>query len=82
MKSSSSDQVEELFYLININNRGENIEDKRDRKKSFYCSYFEKNKQISSEIWEVIRSLIDIKAAKSSSIKLLHDDGNLVVILK
>ena len=46
--------------------------------KSYHCSYFEKNKQRSSEIWEGIRSLVNIKVAKSSSIKLLNDNGNLV----
>ena len=57
--------------------RNEVTKDKRDSKKSFYSSYFEKNKQKSSEIWKGIRSLVNIKASKCSSIKLLNKN-NLV----
>ena len=52
--------------------------DKRDSKKTYYSSYFEKNKQKSSEIWKVINSLVNIKSSKTSIIKLLEENNNLV----
>ena len=58
--------------------RNDITKDKRDSKKSYYASYFEKNKLKSSEVWKGIRSLVNIKASKSTSIKLLNDNENLV----
>ena len=58
--------------------RNEITKDKRDSKKSYYHSYFEKNKLKSAEIWKGIRSLVNIKASKSSSIKLLNENDNLI----
>ena len=58
--------------------RNEITKDKRDSKKSYYSSYFEENKQKSSEIWKGIRSLVNIKSSKSSTIKLLDENSNLV----
>ena len=68
---------------INLRNdykklRNEITKDKRDNKRSYYHSYFEKNKMKSSEIWKGIRSLVNMKASKSSSIKLLNENDNLV----
>ena len=42
---------------------------KRDNKKTYYISYFEKNKNKSSEIWKGIKSLVNIKSSKISNIK-------------
>ena len=39
---------------------------------------FEKNRNKSTDIWKSIRSLVNIKAAKSSSIKLMDENGNLM----
>ena len=58
--------------------RNEITVDKRTSKKAYYSSYFEKNKLKSAEIWKGIRSLVNIKSSKSSSIKLLNENGNLV----
>ena len=58
--------------------RNEITKDERDSKKSYYYSYFEKNKLKSSEIWKGISSLVNIKVSKSSSIKLLNGNKNLV----
>ena len=51
---------------------------KRDSKKAYYTSYFEKNKYKSAEIWKGIRSLINIKSSKTSNIKLLDTNKNLI----
>ena len=58
--------------------RNEITKDKRDSKKSYYASYFEKNRNKSSEIWKGIRSLVNISSLKSSNIKLLDENNNLV----
>ena len=52
--------------------------DKRASKKSYYRSYFEKNKHKSSEIWKGIRSLVNLKPSKASSYKLLDENDNLI----
>ena len=41
--------------------RNEITKDKRDSKKSYYVTYFEKNKLKSSEIWKGIRNLVNDK---------------------
>ena len=58
--------------------RNEITQLKRDSKKSYYTSYFERNKQKSFEIWKGIRSLVNIKNPKSSSIKLMNENNNLI----
>ena len=58
--------------------RNEITKDKRDSKKVYYTSYFEKNKYKSSEIWKGIRSLINIKSSKTSNIKLMDANKNLI----
>ena len=58
--------------------RNEITKDKRDGKKSYYSSYFEKNKQKSSDIWKGIYSIVNIKSSKISIIKLLDENNNLV----
>ena len=58
--------------------RNEITKDKRDSKKSYFHSYFEKNKLKSAEVWKGIRSLVNIKASKSFSIKLLNENNNLI----
>ena len=58
--------------------RNEVTKDKRDSKKSYYSAYFEKNKLKSAEIWKGIRSIVNIKPSKLSTIKLLNENNNLV----
>ena len=58
--------------------RNEITQQKRDSKKKYYASYFERNKQKSSEIWKGIRSLVNIKTSKFSCIKLLDSNDNLI----
>ena len=47
-------------------------------KKIYFNSYFETNKQKSSEIWKGIRLLVNTKAPKSSNIKLMDEHSNLI----
>ena len=58
--------------------RNKITQEKRDSKKSHYASYFEKNKKKSSDIWKGIRSLVNIKPAKTSNIKLMDENKNLI----
>ena len=41
-------------------------------------AYFDKNKYKSSEIWKGIGTLVNIKSSKSSRIKLLDGNNNLI----
>ena len=58
--------------------RNEITKDKRDSKKAYYITYFEKNKHKSSKIWKGIRTLVNIKPSKSANIKLFDENNNLV----
>ena len=58
--------------------RNEITKNKRDGKKAYYTSFFEKNKQKSAEIWKGIRSLVNIKSSKLSNIKLLDENNQLI----
>ena len=58
--------------------RNEITKDKRNSKKAYFTSYFEKNKHRSSEIWKGIRALVNLKPCKSLNIKLLDGNNNLV----
>ena len=58
--------------------RNEITKDKRDSKKAYNTSYFEKNKHKSSEIWKGVRSLVNLKSAKTNIIKLLDKNKNLI----
>ena len=53
-------------------------EEKRQGKKEHNKAKFEKNKNKARDIWKGIRSLVNIKAPKTSSIKLMDEDGNLI----
>ena len=58
--------------------RNEITSDKRESKKLYFDSYFKKNKHKTSKIWKGIRLLVNSKASKSSHIKLLDDQNNLI----
>ena len=58
--------------------RNKITQEKRDSKKSHYAAYFEKNNNKASYIWKGIRSLVNIKPTKASSIKLLDENQNLI----
>ena len=58
--------------------RNKITQEKWDSKKAHYAAYFEKNKNKASDIWKGIRSLVNIKPTKASSIKLLDENKNLI----
>ena len=58
--------------------RNKITQEKRDSKKSHHASCFEKNKNKASDIWKGIRSLVNIKPTKASSIKLFDENKNLI----
>ena len=53
-------------------------EEKRQGKKNHNTLQFEKNKNKSKNIWKGIRSLVNIKTPRTSSIKLMDENDNLV----
>ena len=79
----SISQEKDLGKLISLQNnykklRNEITKGKHSSKKTYYTSYFEKtNKSKSADIWKVMRSLINLKSTKSTSVKLL-DKNNLL----
>lgn len=58
--------------------RNELTTEKRNSKKEYYQTFFEKNKQKSSEIWKGINQLINNKSQKTSVITLMGHDDNLI----
>ena len=58
--------------------RNDITRDKRSSKKSYFAQKFSENRDNSSKIWKEIRSLVNIKSSKSSSIKILDDNQNLI----
>ena len=58
--------------------RNQITSEKRDGKKKFQIAQFEKNKNKSTDVWKNIRALVNIKPSKSTNIKLMDDDNNLI----
>ena len=58
--------------------RNEITKDKRESKKVYFTVYFERNKNKSAAVWKGIKSLVNIKSTKSSIIKLLDENKNIV----
>ena len=53
-------------------------EEKRQGKKDHNKSQFDKNKDNVKNIWKSIRSLVNIRSPKTSSIKLMDENNNLI----
>ncbi len=53
-------------------------EEKRQGKKAHNALQFEKNKNNAKDIWKGIRSLVNIKSPKSSCIKVMDKNNNLI----
>ena len=51
--------------------------EKRANKKVFFAEKFIENKNNSSKIWKEIKSLVNLKSNKSSSIKILDENENI-----
>jgi len=58
--------------------RNEITKNKRESKKYYYSIYFENNKNKSAKIWKGIRDLVNLNPSKSSNIKLMNENNNLV----
>ena len=43
-----------------------------------YATYFENNREKSSEIWKGIRNLVNVKSASKTNINLFDNDRNLI----
>ena len=54
--------------------RNEITQEKRNGKREFHITQFEKNKDKSSSMWNSIRKLVNVKSSKKSTIKLMIDE--------
>ena len=77
--SKEIDPVQKIILRDNYKkNRNDITKEKRESKKAYYTAYFEKNKCKPNEIWKGIRSLVNVKSSKSSTIKLFDTNENLI----
>ena len=51
---------------------------KRESKSIYYTTYFEKNRDKSSEIWKGIRNVVNVKSSNIANINLFDNDKNLI----
>ena len=58
--------------------RNQVTKDKRQSKKNHFAAQFEKNKNTISAVWKTIRSLVNLKPGKKSSIKLMDENQNII----
>ena len=58
--------------------RNEITKDKRKGKKLHYEAYFQSNKNRTAKIWEGVRAIVNTSTSKSSNIKLMDRNHNLV----
>ena len=78
IKNETDDDRKLLLQTQYKKLRNEITNDKRRSKKNYFATQFEKNQSRSAHVWKLINSMINIKQKKSSSIKLMSDDGNVV----
>ena len=52
--------------------------DKRRGKRAYNIAQFENNKNSISTVWKSIRSLVNMKPGKKSSIKLMDESNNII----
>jgi Notch-like protein len=73
------DPVRKKILRTNFNAlRNQVTKEKRQSKKAYFTALFEKNKNAVSNIWKCIRSLVNLKPSKKSSIKLMDEDQNMI----
>ena len=58
--------------------RNQITSDKRRGKKAHTIAKFERNKNSTSTVWKSIRSLVNMKPGKKSSVKLMDESNNLI----
>ena len=74
-----NDPIRKKILRTNFNAlRNQVTKEKRRSKKAHFAALFEKNKNTTSKIWKCIRSLVNLKPGKKSSIKLMDDDQNII----
>ena len=71
IKSETDPTKLQALYMEYKFLRNKITSEKRDGKKKFQITQFDKNKKKSSDIWKNIRSLVNIKPSKSTNIKLM-----------
>ena len=73
------DPIRKQILRTNYNSlRNQVTKEKRQSKKSYFAAQFDRNKHTTSAIWKSIRSLVNLKPGKKSSIKLIDDDQNII----
>ena len=76
---SENDLIRKKILRTNFNAlRNEVTREKRQSKRDYFAAKFEKNKNTVSNIWKCIRSLVNLKPGKKSSIKLMDDNQNVI----
>ena len=58
--------------------RNQITKEKRQSKKNHFAVQFEKKKTTISNVWKCIRSLVNLKPSKKSSIKLMDENQNII----
>ena len=69
-----ADQLYREYKLL----RNQITKDKRRNKKAHNIAQFEKNKNAISTVWKSIRSLVNMKPGKKTTIKLMDENENVI----
>lgn len=77
-KSEKNSDLATVIYKEYKLLRNQITADKRRGKKAHNIAQFEKNKNAISTVWKSIRSLVNMKPGKKSSIKLLDENDNII----
>ena len=73
-----NDPIRKKILRTNFNAlRNQITKEKRQSKKNHFAVQFEKNKTTISNVWKCIRSLVNLKPSKKSSIKLMDENQNI-----
>jgi hypothetical protein len=76
---AENDPIRKKILRTNFNAlRNQVTKEKRQSKKAYFAAQFEKNKNTVSNIWKCIRSLVNLKPGKKSSIKLMDSDERII----
>ena len=70
--------LKSLLFTLTKQIRNLVTQKKRESKSIYYTTYFEKNRDISSEIWKGIRNLVNVKSSNIANINLFDNDKNLI----
>ena len=76
---SEDDPIRKKILRTNFNSlRNQITKEKRQSKKAYFAAEFEKNKNTVAAVWKSIRSLVNLKPGKKSSIKLMDEQQNII----